>query len=112
MATTAVSTRAVQRVVLAVCVGGIVGMIVASVNDNNGAALTFGLMTTVAVVCLVVATAVTRPVGAVSRTAPVDEAQAARVEDLVGRLVIAGADEKAVRSLVREAVRLGRSDRP
>ncbi|MGI8807259.1 MAG: hypothetical protein ACR2KK_05370 [Acidimicrobiales bacterium] len=115
MATTAVSTRAVRRVVLTVCVSGIAGMIVASVNDNNGAALTFGLVTTVAVVCLVVATAVTRPVGAGAvgpdAPAPVDEAQAARVEELVTRLVASGTDEQAVRSLVREAVRLGRSAR-
>jgi hypothetical protein len=112
MATTAVSTRAVRRVVLAVCVSGIAGMIVASVNDNNGAALTFGLVTTAAVLCLVVATAVTRPAGTgTATTTPVDEAQAARVEDLVERLVTAGADEKEVRSLVREAVRLGRGDR-
>lgn len=114
--TTAVSTRAVRRVVLAVCVSGIAGMIVASINDNNGAALTFGLLTTVAVVCLVVATAVTRPAGIGTAEPepappPVDEAQAARVEDLVGGLVAAGADERAVRSLVREAVRLGRTGR-
>ena len=111
-ATTTVSTRAVRRVVLAVCVAGIAGMIVSSVNDNTGAALTFGLVTTVAVVCLVVATAVTRPAelppGA---PAAVDEAQAAHVEALVARLVAAGSDEQAVRSLVREAVRLGRSGR-
>ncbi|HEX2701138.1 MAG TPA: hypothetical protein VHM89_13130 [Acidimicrobiales bacterium] len=122
MTTTAVSVRAVRRVVVVVCVAGVAGMIVASVNDNSGAALTFGLVTTASVVCLVVATAVTRPAGlagpggpgsgapdAVPGAAPVDDDVAARVEDLVGLLVASGADERTVRSLVREAVRLGRS---
>ena len=117
---TAVSTRAVRRVVMAVCAGGIAGMIVSSVNDNNGAALTFGLVTTVAVVCLVVATAVTRPAGlaapaggtGVGTAVPPDEIQGALVEGLVADLIRAGADEAAVRGLVREAVRLGRGRRP
>ena len=92
---------------MAVCVLGIVGMIVSSVNDNNGAALTFGLLTTAAVICLVVATAVTRPAGG----APpgTKERQAALVEDLVAQLVAGGADESEVRRLVGESVRLGRS---
>ena len=107
------SIRAVRVVVVLVCALGIAGMIVASVNDSTGAALTFGLLTTAAVVCLVVATAVTRPAGAVPPPAGVvDEARAAAVEDLVGRLVAAGADERDVRALVREAVRLGRGERP
>ena len=103
--TAGVSTRTVRRVVLAVCASGIIGMIVASVNDSTGAALTFGLLTSGAVVCLVVATAVTRPAG--GPAAP-DEAQAARVEDLVHDLVAKGADEAEVRRLVGESVRLGR----
>lgn len=95
-----------RRVVLAVCVLGIAGMIVASVNDNNGAALTFGLLTTAAVICLVVATAVTRPAGG---PAPgTDERQAALVEELVRQLVAGGAGEADVRRLVGEWVRLGR----
>lgn len=110
------STGAVRRVVVAVCAAGIAGMIVASINDNNGAALTFGLITSVAVVCLVVATAVAHPVGGAGPAVvdagrgagPMDEKQAARVEDLVAGLVAAGADERDLRTLVREAVRLGR----
>lgn len=92
---------------MAVCVLGIAGMIVSSVNDNTGAALTFGLLTSVAVVCLVVATAVTRPAGG----APpgTEERQAALVEELVGQLVAGGANEAEVRRLVGESVRLGRS---
>jgi hypothetical protein len=76
-------------------------MIVGSILDSNGAALTFGLVTAVAVVCLIVATAVA------GETRVVDD-DAMVVEDLVQRLVADGAEEAAVRSLVREASRLGR----
>lgn len=100
------TTRAVRRVVIAVCAAGIAGMIVSSVTEHDGAALTFGLVTTAAVLCLVVATAVTR--GAPGTPTAPDEAQAARVEQLVGRLMAGGADEAEVRALVGEAVRLGR----
>jgi predicted MFS family arabinose efflux permease len=102
--------RVVRWVVIGVCVAGIAGMIVGSVADNNDVALTFGLITAAAVVCLMVATAVSPPGStASSGDAPAfDEGQAARVEHLVGRLVADGAREDAVRQLVGEAVRLGR----
>ena len=93
------SAVAVRRAVLAVCVLGIAGMIVSSIADNTGAALTAGLVTAVAVLCAIVATAV---------GGPADEEQAARVEAGVQELVAAGADEAAVRRLVGEAVRLGK----
>ena len=106
------TARAVRRVVVAVCALGIAGMIVASVADNTGAALTFGLITTTAVVALVVATAVTTPTASSRQgeRAP-DETVAARVEELVAGLVAGGADEQEVRAVVREAVRLGRTTR-
>ena len=85
---------------------GVAGMIVSSIADSNGAALTFGLVTAAAVACLMVATAVAGPGRGV--TLPPDELQAQRVEGLVGQLVAAGAEEPLVRTLVREAVRLGR----
>jgi hypothetical protein len=91
--------------VLAVCAAGIAGMIAGSIADNNAMAMTFGLATAVAVLCLMVATAVVGPpVGT-----PPDEAQAARVEGLAADLTAAGADGALVRSLVRESVRLGRT---
>jgi hypothetical protein len=94
-------------VVIAVCGLGVAGMIVSSVADDNGAALTFGLVTAAAVACLMVATAVGGP-GSGGRGLPPDELQAERVEGLVRQVVAAGADEPLVRTLVREAVRLGR----
>ena len=95
--------RVVRWVVIGVCAAGIAGMIVGSVADNNDVALTFGLITAAAVLCLMVATAVSPP----ATPAAFDEGQAARVEHLVTRLVAAGAQEDAVRQLVGEAVRLG-----
>ena len=102
------SPRAVRRIVIAVCVAGIGGMIASSIADNNGAALTAGLVTAVAVLCLIVATAVTGGGRGVAGDAAV-EAHAAEVERQVESLVRAGADEQAVRSLVGAAVRLGRA---
>ena len=85
---------------MAVCAGGIAGMIVSSIADNNGAALTFGVITAVAVLVLV----------AVTAAAPglVSDADAERLEARIQQLVAAGADEGQVRDLVRDARRLGR----
>jgi hypothetical protein len=116
---TSVSPRAIRLVVVVVCVLGIAGMIVASIADNVGAAVTFGLITAAAVLCSIVATAVTAGSPGSSGSAPSsaassgvssasDDAQAAHVEALVQRLVERGTDEADLRQLVGEAVRLGR----
>ena len=89
---------------LAVCLVGIAGMIVTSITDHSGAAVTFGLITAAAVLCSMVATAVA------SGGAPADPARLGEgIEQRIARLVAAGADEDEVRSLVGEAVRFGRS---
>src|SRR5438270_2908018 len=103
--------RVVRWVVIGVCVVGVAGIIGGSIADNNAVALTFGLITAVAVVCLMVATAVTGPSAMSTRPAAFDEEQAAHVESLVGRLIADGASEDAVRKLVGEAVRLGQTAR-
>ena len=99
------TAQLIRRVVIATFVGGIVGMIVGSIADNNGVAITFGFVVAIAALVLMVATAINpaRPVGAV------DETVANRVEEHVAALVEAGADEHAVRELVRAAVTLGRT---
>ena len=51
------SPRAVRLTVIAICVAGIAGMIVSSVADNSGAALTFGALPAVAVLVLIAVTA-------------------------------------------------------
>lgn len=96
--------RTVRRLLVAVCVLGIPGMIVTSIADSTGGALTFGLMTAAAVCALILITSVTAP--------PADgdllaDAAAERVEAEVAELVTKGADEDAVRRVVRAAVRLG-----
>ena len=99
------SPRAVRSVVLAVCVLGIGGMVAGSVADNNGAALTAGLVTAAASLCLMVAYAVSSPPRGAAE-ADVD-ARAAEVEQQVGRIVASGVAEEEVRALVRSAVALG-----
>jgi len=79
-------------------------MIGGSIADDNALTLTFGLVTAAAVMCLIVATAVA---GAGSVDA--GEVAGRRVEELVAALVAEGADESAVREVVRQAVALGRS---
>ena len=98
------SPQVVRRVVIAVCVAGIAGMIASSIADNTGAALTAGLVTAIAVLCLIVATAVTGAHGL-----GVQELLATDVEERVEALVAEGADEDEVRGLVAAAVKLGRS---
>ena len=81
--------------VIAVCVAGIAGMIVSSIADNSGAALTFGVVTAVAVLVLIAVTA--------AGPRPLSDADAERLEQRIQQLVAAGADEAAVRALVRDA---------
>ena len=115
-----VSVKAVRITTLVVCAAGIAGMIVTSVLDHNGAAITFGLVTAVAVLCSMVAKAVAADTerrltpGAAAAPAgsvPVVPAEslASVVEQQVEAVVGQGASETAVRQLVGEAVRLGRA---
>ena len=98
--------RLIRRAAAAVFVAGIAGMIVGSLADNNnGAVVTAGLCTAVAAVVLLAVNAVTGG-GSVPG---VDEAQAELVEQHVAALAADGADEAALRDLVRAAVKLGRS---
>jgi hypothetical protein len=93
--------------VLVVCALAIAGMIVASITSHNGVAIAMGLTAAVAVMCLMLVTAVAGP-EAFGQSQPVDEAAAADIERRVGALVAAGADEAEVRSLVRAVRRIAR----
>lgn len=110
-------TRAIRVTVIVVCVGGIIGMIVTSATNHNGAAVTFGLITAVAILCQMTATTVSNeltgapgpPVTTPGGAPPgASDREAEDVEERITRLVDGGADEQAVRDLVRQAVRLGR----
>jgi hypothetical protein len=101
--------RLIRIVVIVLCAGGIVGMIVASVaGNNNGWVVTFGLITAASVLLLMAFSASARSAAADPERGP-DEALAERVEGRIHDLVETGADETAVRDLVRDAVQLGRS---
>lgn len=103
------SPRWIRRIVIAVFVGGIAGMIVSSIAESTGAALTFGLLTAAAAVALILVTSVA---GADAfANAAVDEQAAADVEALVQTMTAEGANEHELRALVRAAVRLGKSMR-
>ncbi|HUR76657.1 MAG TPA: hypothetical protein VMZ22_01820 [Acidimicrobiales bacterium] len=99
-----VAVTRLRSAVIAVCAAAIPTMIVGSVLERNGIALTAGLCAAVAVGCLLVATAVApipRPITA--------EDEAARVEALIGEVTAQGADEATARSLAQAAIRLGRA---
>jgi hypothetical protein len=99
-----VSPRALRRVLVAVCVAGIAGMIATSIADSAGGALTFGLLTAAAALGMILVTAVTTGGSAQSH-----EELAADVERRIEALVAAGANETMVRDVIRQAIRLGRA---
>lgn len=106
-----ISPRLVRRGVLVVFVAGIIGMIVSSILDSTGGAITFGLITAVAAISLVLVTSVSAPEALSGRSAAdaaVDERVAADLEARVQSLVSAGADEDDLRRLVSRAIEFGR----
>jgi hypothetical protein len=97
------SPVAIRWVLTAICAGGIAGMIATSIADASGGSLAFGLLTAAAAFGLILVTAVTN--GGRARS---DDELAEALEDRIDVLVERGADERALRALVRDAVRLGR----
>lgn len=104
--------RIIRRIVIVVFVIGIGGMIAGSIADNNGIAITFGLLTAIAALALVLVTQVSPP-GSLAKPgaaapAVVDEQLASDLESRIERLVGDGANEADVRKLVGRAIELGR----
>ena len=96
--------RWIPRVCAVVFAGGIAGLIVASINGNNaGVVLTIGLAIGVAAVVLLTYSSVTSR----SSIDVFDDAEMERIELQVQALVAAGANEDAVRAVVRDALRAG-----
>ncbi len=94
-----------RALVLVLCAVGIAGMIISSINgNNNGWVISFGFLTAAPAVMLLVTSIVLNA----ERGHGVDESLAERIEQRVGDLHGAGADEESLRQLVRDAVRLGR----
>lgn len=101
--------RWIPRVCAGVFVGGVAGIIVATINGNNaGVVLSIGLIITFAATALLVvgAVAANSPSGS-TRIDAFDEATAEQLEESVLSLVRDGADENTLRSLLRDARRLG-----
>jgi len=93
--------------VAAVCGGCIAGMIAAAATRHVGGVVAFGLVSSAAVACLLVAAVVA---GEGPAAAPTDAEERARaVEARIAALVAAGAVEDDVRALAGEAIRLGRA---
>ena len=105
MSTTSTAVRVIRAMCVLCFVGGIAGMIVASLADNNiEAVLSAGVITAMAALVLLAVSTVTTT----RRTAEFDEADAEILEHGIRRVVDSGADESAVRDLVRRAITLGR----
>jgi len=107
------SPRVIRWLVWLVCLIGIAGMIVGSIADNNGIAISFGIMTALAVTGLILVTAVAGPEAFDRRRQgtsgpPLDDATATDLEVRIQRLTDAGADEDDVRLLVTRALDAGR----
>jgi Flp pilus assembly protein TadB len=97
--------RWIPRVCATIFVGGIAGIIVASVNGNNaGVILCIGLVIVLAAVALLTLSAAHLQHW---RIDAFDEAAAEQLEAQVMALVAAGAPEEQVRALVRDAMRVG-----
>jgi len=107
--------RTIRRIVVAVCICGIAGMIISSILSSTGGAITFGLLTAVAVVTLIVLTtavgseAYRTEANVMASPMITDEAAAENLERQITTLVSEGVDEDRLRDLVRDAIRLGRS---
>ena len=93
------SARGIKALLRVVATAGIPGIIAGSIAENDAVAITFGAITVVAAIALIFVTAATGTPG--------DDAIGSAVEDRIRLLVEAGADEVAVRELVRDAVALG-----
>jgi hypothetical protein len=102
--------RTIRVVVIVICVAGIAGMIVSSVaGNNNGWVVTCGLITAVSILVLMAVSTASRASAPAASSGP-DDALAEAIEHRIEGLVADGADERAIRDLVRDAVRLGKGN--
>jgi hypothetical protein len=102
-----VTITTLRRIVAVCIVASIADMIVQSIRDNIGGAITFGAIGAIAVLCLMTGNAI--HVG--SNGGGAQEALAAELDARVAELVRAGADEDAARAVIRKAIRFGQGDR-
>lgn len=100
------SLRAIRIVCAITFVGGIVGMIISSIDGNNvGRVTTIGVLSALGAIVLLATSSVANR----QRIDAFDDAAAEQLEQQITLLVAEGTDEAMLRKLVRDAARLGRS---
>ena len=100
------SLRSIQIACAVAFVTSISGMIVSSIAGNNiGVVTTAGMVGATGAIVLLTASSVTSK----RRIDAIDDAAAEQLEYEVTKLVQLGTEESALRKLVRNAIRLGRS---
>ena len=107
------AVRWITRGCIAVFIGGIAGLIISSIaGNNNGIVLTLGSAIGLAAIVLIVTSTVASSIHGRDRIDVFVEAEnermAERLEAQIHDLVASGADETAVRALVRDVMRLDR----
>ena len=99
------SVRFVRIACAVTFVSCIAGLIVTSIAGNNeGWVVTIGLTTTLAAITLIIASTVASR----SRIPAFNDVAAERLESLISTEIANGANEDALREIVRRAVELGR----
>lgn len=96
-----------RRISTLFIIGSIAGMIVMSIKNNIGGAITAGAIGAGSILCLMTGNAI--HVG--NNAGGAQEALAAELEARVQDLIATGADETAARGVITKAVRLGRGER-
>ncbi len=97
--------RRIRIVCAVIFVLGIAGMIISSIAGNNvGIVTTIGATTAVTAIVLLIATVA----ASTAQLEVFNEAQAQRLERKISVLVKSGTDETSLRSVVRDASKLGR----
>lgn len=102
---TSPAVRIIRISCAVVFVLGVAGMIISSIAGNNvGVVTTIGVTTAIAALVLLIASVSSSP----SRIDVFDEADAQILERQIVELVKSGTNETALRSIVRDATKLGR----
>ena len=102
---TSPAVRTIRISCAVIFVLGIAGMIISSIAGNNvGVVTTIGVTTAIAALVLLIASVSSSP----SRIDVFDEADAQILERQIVELIKSGTNETALRSIVRDATKLGR----
>ena len=102
---TSPAVRIIRISCAVVFVLGVAGMIISSIAGNNvGVVTTIGVTTAIAALVLLIASVSSSP----SRIDVFDEADAQILERQIVELIKSGTNETALRSIVRDATKLGR----